>query len=254
MCAERQKDILSNIIQCLKPNGYLIYSTCTFEEEENLNNVNYLIKEHDFESLPISNSDSFQPELTTVSNREAKGYAFYSHHTKGEGFFISLLRKPDAERREVKPFAGRAITDKTTAELMPHLNNFIADAERFTGLKHQEYYNILPTVFLPAYRSLARDLYIRNAGITAGEKKGKDFIPAHELSLYIGMKHDFPAIDVDYKTAISYLKAETISVPTEYKGWVVIKHKGANLGFAKAIPNRINNYFPKEWRILKSQP
>jgi NOL1/NOP2/fmu family ribosome biogenesis protein len=56
------------------------------------------------------------------------------------------------------------------------------------------------------------------------------------------------------KTAISYLKAETITIPTAHKGWMTVKHKGLNLGFIKALPNRINNYFPKEWRILKAQP
>ncbi|MCW3126379.1 MAG: rRNA methyltransferase [Bacteroidetes bacterium] len=254
MCAGRQKDILSNIIQCLHPNGYLIYSTCTFEDAENLDNVNYLINEHGFESIPIADAGSFAPELTTVSIEGAKAYAFYPHKTKGEGFFISLLRKPDAVRRISKFSSPAKVTDKATTELLPHIDRYISDANRFTALKHQEYYNILPTVFMQDYKKLSLFLYIRNAGITAGEFKGKDFIPAHELSLYIGMKAGFPTIDVDHKTAISYLKAETISVPTENKGWVTVSHKGANLGFAKALPNRINNYFPKEWRILKSAP
>ena len=254
MCAERQKGILQNIAQCLKPNGYLIYSTCTFEDAENLDNVNYLIHDLDFESISILNANKFSPELTSVSDGQAKGYAFYPHRTKGEGFFISLLRKPDEARREIKPIAFKPFIDKATAELQPLLEKYVNDAETFAVLKHQEYYNILPSIFLSDYRKLSRDLYIRNAGITAGEIKGKDFIPAHELSLYTGMKTDFPAIDIDYKAAISYLKAETISVPTEHKGWVVIRHKGINLGFAKALPNRINRYFPKEWRILKSQP
>jgi NOL1/NOP2/fmu family ribosome biogenesis protein len=113
---------------------------------------------------------------------------------------------------------------------------------------------MIPTAFMSDYKKLKLFLYIRNAGITVGEIKGKDLIPAQELSLYVGMKTDFPSIEVDYKTAISYLKAETISTPTDHKGWVIVTHKGANLGFAKALPNRINNYFPKEWRILKSAP
>lgn len=254
MCAERQKDILSNIIQCLNPGGYLIYSTCTYEDAENLDNVNYLLCEHGFESIPLADIDRFQPELTAVSKADAKGYAFYPHKTKGEGFFISLLRKPEAVRRISKFSPPTKVIDKTTAELLPHLDQYISDADRFTVLKHQEYYNMLPTAFMADYKKLKLFLYIRNAGITVGEIKGKDLIPAQELSLYTGMRPDFPSIEVDYKTAISYLKAETISTPTDHKGWVTVTHKGANLGFAKALPNRINNYFPKEWRILKSQP
>ncbi len=253
MCAERQQDILSNIVQCLKPNGYLIYSTCTFEEAENLSNINYLIMEQGMESLCIQNADSFKPELTSVSIGEAKGYAFYPHRTKGEGFFISLLRKK-GHSIERSLTQQKTTNDKTTNELLPYLSQFVNDAEKFSVLKHQPYFNILPTVFMNDYKRLAQHLYIRNAGISAGEIKGKDFIPAHELSLYQGFKTDFPTAELDMRSAISYLKAESISIPTDHKGWMTVKYKGANLGFVKALPNRINNYFPKEWRILKSQP
>ena len=274
MCAERQRDILTNIIQCLKPNGYLIYSTCTFEEAENLDNINFLVKEHGMESLSIPYADRFKPELTPVSNGDAKGYAFYPHHTRGEGFFITLLRKhgisplsnfspllgrgvggeDEGSSRPVGQAGVRIAQDKTTTELLPYISQFVDHAERFTVLKHEPYYNILPAIFLRDYKTLAQYLYIRNAGISAGEIKGKDFIPAHELSLYQGFRKDFPSAELDLKTAISYLKAETISIPTDHRGWMAVRYRGANLGFVKTIPNRINNYFPKEWRILKSNP
>jgi 16S rRNA C967 or C1407 C5-methylase (RsmB/RsmF family)/NOL1/NOP2/fmu family ribosome biogenesis protein len=257
MCAERQRDILANIVQCLKPGGYLIYSTCTFEEAENLDNIDYLLSEHGMESISISSADNFTPELTPVSKGDAKGYAFYPHKTKGEGFFISLLRKQGTERPNVlsslQGVWGSKL-DKATTELIPYLSQLIENAGQYAVLKHQVYYNILPAFFLNDYKTLAQYLYIRNAGISAGEIKGKDFIPAHELSLYQGFKKDFPAAELDLKAAISYLKAETISIPTDHKGWMAVKYNGANLGFVKALPNRINNYFPKEWRILKANP
>jgi hypothetical protein len=159
MCAERQKGILQNVAQCLKPNGYIIYSTCTFEDAENLDNVNYLIHELGFETISIAKAKEFHPELTIVSNENAKGYAFYPHRTKGEGFFISLLRKPNESRREIKPIPPKPQMDKATAELFPFLDKYINDAETFAVLKHQEYYNILPAIFLSDYRKLSRDLH-----------------------------------------------------------------------------------------------
>jgi 16S rRNA C967 or C1407 C5-methylase (RsmB/RsmF family)/NOL1/NOP2/fmu family ribosome biogenesis protein len=253
MCAERQKDILENIIQCLKPGGYLIYSTCTFEQVENLDNINYMISDQDMENVSIENAENFYAELTIVSKDGAQGYAFYPHRTKGEGFFISLLRKARTSK-ERTTIQSKIVADKTTSELLPYLSQFIDHAEKFAVLKHQTYHNILPAIFGHDYRTLAKYLYIRNAGISAGEIKGKDFIPAHELSLFQGLKKDFPSAELDLRTAISYLKAETISIPTDHKGWMAVKYKGANLGFVKALPNRINNYFPKEWRILKAAP
>ena len=252
MCAERQRDILHHITTCLKPGGHIIYSTCTYEEAENLDNVNYLIEEQGYEQIEISAAEKFKPELAAIS-KGAIGYAFYPHKTKGEGFFISVLKKPGSYPQT--PSRGlNAANDKLSAELMPHLTNYIEHGETFTVLKHGQYYNILPTIFLQDYKWLSQNLYVRNAGISAGEIKGKDFIPAHELSLFTGMKKDFPSLELDHRTAISYLKAETISLLTAHKGWMTVRHKGLNLGFVKALPNRINNYFPKEWRILKAQP
>jgi hypothetical protein len=35
------------------------------------------------------------------------------------------------------------------------------------------------------------------------------------------------------------------------KSWFLVQYKGVAIGFAKNLGNRINNYYPKEWRILK---
>jgi NOL1/NOP2/fmu family ribosome biogenesis protein len=39
---------------------------------------------------------------------------------------------------------------------------------------------------------------------------------------------------------------------TPDKGWVIAHYKGFNLGWIKVLDNRVNNYYPKEWRILKT--
>lgn len=251
MCATRQQDILAHLTQCLKPGGYLIYSTCTYEWAENMDQVRKLIIEQQFESIQVKDTRNFQPQLADVSRDGLYGYAFYPHRTRGEGFFISLLRKK-GEWRETRYLPPR-IADKTISDISPQLTAYIDDLDRFAAIKHQNLYNILPARFWPDYRALAR-LYIRNAGICVGELKGKDLIPAHELSLFQEFKKDFPAIELDLPSAISFLKAETISAPDAPRGWVTVRYKGQNLGFAKALPNRINSYFPKEWRILRSQP
>jgi NOL1/NOP2/fmu family ribosome biogenesis protein len=34
-------------------------------------------------------------------------------------------------------------------------------------------------------------------------------------------------------------------------GWCLVKYAGLPLGWVKVLPNRVNNYYPSEWRILK---
>jgi 16S rRNA C967 or C1407 C5-methylase (RsmB/RsmF family)/NOL1/NOP2/fmu family ribosome biogenesis protein len=253
LCAERQRDILSHISQCLKPGGYIIYSTCTYEPSENMEHIRTMTQGGAFTSVPIAGASSFA-EVTTLQEDKAVGYAFYPHLTRGEGFFISLLKKEGQHTERLKQDISKPLIDKTTAELMPLLGSMLHEPERFTALKHQTYYNILPTIFMPDYKRLAQQLYIRQAGVPVGEIKGKDLIPAHELALSLAMRADFPHLDLDRTQAIAYLKAETIQLPTEHRGWMTVRYKDLNLGFVKVLPNRINSYMPKDWRILRSVP
>ena len=56
--------------------------------------------------------------------------------------------------------------------------------------------------------------------------------------------------EVDYATAISYLRGEAIVLPADVRrGLVGITFLGRTLGLAKNIGSRANNLYPKEWRI-----
>jgi len=72
-CAERQRKIVNDIFPALKPGGILVYSTCTYNREENEDNIDWICKELDMELLE-------EPRR------------FMPHKTKGEGFFIAGLR------------------------------------------------------------------------------------------------------------------------------------------------------------------
>nr|WP_033150240.1 hypothetical protein [Prevotella sp. RM4] len=66
-------------------------------------------------------------------------------------------------------------------------------------------------------------------------------------------------VDVDYATALKYLRGEALVLPADTpRGIVTITYQGQPLGPAKNIGNRANNLYPKAWRIksthLPSEP
>ena len=66
----------------------------------------------------------------------------------------------------------------------------------------------------------------------------------------------FACIDsfVDYPAALRYLRGESIPVEGP-RGYVLIAHQGAVLGFANNLGNRANNLYPKGLRIVsKNNP
>lgn len=108
----------------------------------------------------------------------------------------------------------------------------------------------IPAVFESSILQLASQLYIKKAGVSVGELKGKDFIPAHEYALSYLPLQTFNRVDLDKEQALSYLRRAEFNCSGE-KGWNLMRYNGLGLGWAKILPNRINNYYPQEWRILK---
>ncbi len=86
-----------------------------------------------------------------------------------------------------------------------------------------------------------------------GAVKGKDFLPSQDLAFSNYIRNDLPSVELNNEEAISFLRCETPKVKPEIRGWCLAKYKNINLGWMKVMDGRINNYFQKEWRILKQQ-
>jgi len=88
------------------------------------------------------------------------------------------------------------------------------------------------------------------SGLLLGEMKGSDFIPSANIALSKMLdRNSVEAVEVDYETAILYLRKEAITLPDSKRGYVLICYKGLGLGWVKNLGNRCNNLYPQEWRI-----
>ncbi len=108
----------------------------------------------------------------------------------------------------------------------------------------------IPEPWLVEIGVLASQLYIKKAGVEIGSLKGKDLVPAHELALSGLLMPSFPVLELDLEQALLYLKRKELVLKGQ-NGWNLLQYCGLSLGWVKVLPNRINNYYPAEWRILK---
>ncbi len=239
-CSVRQQEILDNIHLALKPGGYLIYSTCTFETAENENQVERLITEYEYEICNHINADH------GIKKSEA-GYHFYPHTTKSEGFFISMLKKPNAGHHiRIKEDKPKNSDRQSTAVLAEYFQN----ADELVSIVKDDRLYTFPKKHYSLFAYLMKKLFIRQTGIFAGNQKEKNFIPSEELALALDLKTEIASVEVDLETALNYLRCENISLPGVATGWTLIKFQDFPLGWVKVLDRRVNNYFPKEWRIL----
>jgi len=250
LCSERQKRILRDVWPALKGNGILIYSTCTFNPGENEQIIKWLTDNREADNIRLTISDF--KGITTIDYEGITGYGFYPGKINGEGFFISVIRKTG---KSVKTQIRRSNTtgnrpgQKTSAivrdwttlpeeNLLKTGNEIISVAGRMND-----------------YLYLADKLKIIKRGTKICTVKKTDHLPSHELALSMGYRKDsFPHTDLDYHQAADYLQRENIVLPGVPKGWFIVTYKGINLGFANNLGNRINNYYPVDWRIRMRIP
>src|SRR5690606_9501661 len=105
----------------------------------------------------------------------------------------------------------------------------------------------------PTRRSSGLDmLYLSNAGTRAGRMANGELIPAHDLALSLVRRRDIPAVELTKEEALEYLRKGNLSPAVNrpgLRGWALASYENVALGWMKVLPNRINNYYPKAWRI-----
>ncbi len=244
MCAERQRDILTDVWDTLKTGGILIYSTCTYNQAENEDNIAWFVQELGAEYLPIDTSKF--PEIT-VSDY---GYRFFPHKTRGEGFFIAALRKIAESPRPAKaPKKKNKSSEKPNKAIESFSKNLLNPSDWEISLEN----NIVSAVrkiHAETVEQLKNNLQIMHFGIGLAEQKGKDFIPHIALALSKNLNIDIQnRVEVDKETAIRYLQKEAVHFPEAEKAYVLLTYQSLPIGWIKNIGNRSNNLYPAEWRI-----
>ena len=242
MCARRQRQILTDVWDTLKKDGILIYSTCTYNREENEENVSWMETKLGAELLRL-NTDAF-PEIT-VSD---KGYRFFPHKTRGEGFFLSVLRKTsDAPSLRIKKQDKRQQKSEFNET---ELKNRLIEPENWKIHTDNNMISAFRTKFSDKVELLKSNLHIMHYGITLYEIKGRDLIPHTSLALSKSIQlENVLQAEVELRDALLFLKKETISLSETEKGFVLIKYRNIPLGWVKNLGNRCNNLYPNEWRI-----
>ena len=250
LCAERQRRIIADIWPALKPGGILIYSTCTFNPEENEENIHWI--KTTFEAEPLNIETQPDWNITRSKRYDYPVFRFIPGKTKGEGFFIAAIRKPESAFS--KNFSGKQKKNKKSSDktIIPSgTKDWIRNADLFATKINNNVVLEIPKTIESDYLQIANFLHVIHAGIKLGEIKGRDVIPDHSLAMSVFMNRDiFPSTAIDKETAIKYLRREAIQLsPETRKGFLLLTYQDHPIGFVKNLGNRANNLYPQEWRI-----
>ena len=252
LCAQRQQRILADALPALALGGTLIYATCSYDPNEDEHIADWLVNEMGLtpQVIDINNYEGIVETAAPIS--KAPGYRFYPDQIRGEGFFIAAFKKEKEVGVALTSFKSKeAVLEKLTKKMQEQLVAVLPANDAVATFLQSGMIKAIPAVFELSILQLASQLYIKKAGISVGELKGKDFIPAHEYALSYLPLDIFNRVDLDKEQALSYLRRAEFNCSGE-KGWNLMRYNGLGLGWAKILPNRTNNYYPQEWRILKA--
>ena len=244
-CAQRQREILTDVWPALRPGGLLIYSTCTYNRQENEEMADFIVNELGATSLEVPTGPDWN--IHPAIGSDCHCYRFMPHRVDGEGLFMAAFRKQGSAPRQDIRFKEKSAkkTDETCLDWLSCPGDYVMDQQGDLLIA-------VPQDIRREVAALRASLNVLHAGVELATVMGRKTVPHHALAMSTERAADaFPVCAVDYTSALRYLRGESITVDAP-RGYILIAHEGAVLGFANNLGNRANNLYPKSQRILST--
>jgi len=247
LCSQRQQRIIADVWPALKQDGILIYSTCSYSKEEDEEIMDWIDGQ-----LTATNCDLTINETwgitTTITPKGKTGYRFWPDKVKGEGFFLACFKKKGDEHTAIHRVKNKPdLPNKKEMEMIAPW----VETEGLHFVKYGQTVYAWPAPLADSFTFLLQQLRVIYSGTLIGELMRDKLVPDHALALSRIISRMIPAIPLPYEQAIQYLQRKDLHLEAEKKGWQLVTYAGYPLGWVNVLPNRVNNYYPKELRILK---
>ncbi|MBL7947215.1 MAG: hypothetical protein JNN32_14215, partial [Flavobacteriales bacterium] len=243
-CCSMQRDALDHAWRSVRPGGYLIYSTCTWEVSENEAQVARLVAlAGTCLSIPIDAAWG-----VVRSHREGvDALRCYPHRVRGEGFFLAVVRK-DGERTILPEEAA-----PRPVEQVPELT-WLRNKCDWHTMERDEVLHAVHTRWSGTVKRIQMALPVLSPGIPLAERKAGTWRPHPALALSTELDPSrFTHVPVDAASAIAYLQGQALPAQ-DADGVGLVTYQAVPLGWVQGAGRRWNNRWPAPWRIRTQQP
>ncbi len=251
MCAARQLSIVREAWQSLKEGGLFIYSTCTFNDDEDEGVLESFIDEMGevFEpSRKIEVDEKWGVVVGEVGVFQT--FRFFPHKTDSEGLFVAVARKAESATQRT-PKARKKVMQEVDKTSRKELSRWLQESDKYTYAMVADTIYAYRTEQFKAVQALSEGLTAIYSGVAMGQIfKGK-LKPDWALSQYVDLERKAVAVvELTEEDALNYLRKRDIAVGDMVDGMNLVTHNGRALGFAKRVGARCNNLYPNSLKIM----
>lgn len=253
LCQQRQQRIIADAWPALKPGGLLLYATCSFSREEDEDIADWIASVMDTDSLEVPFDPTWGIIESRSNKRNAAGYRCWPHRVKGEGFFIAAFRKKGETPASHHPLHRRNQQSPSPVKA-EGLRAWLSESDDLSFYEHRESIRYLPRIFDDSLRYMfGNRINIVQYGVAMGKPIKEALMPHAALALCGRLSPSAVRIPLNLAQSLHYLRRDEIilSDSERMNGWALASYNTLGLGWMKVLQRRVNNYFPKEWRILK---
>ena len=251
MCAQRQLSIVREAWQTLKNGGLFIYSTCTFNDEEDEGVLRAFIEEMG-DVLEPSQQVEIEEQWGIVRGEVGafRTFRFFPHNTDSEGLFVAVARKAKPTTHRT-PKARKKVMQEVDKVSRKELPRWLKESEQHTFAMVADTIYAYRTEQFKAVQALSEGLTAIYSGVAMGQIfKGK-LKPDWALSQYVGLERKAVAVEeLDEERALDYLRKRDIAVGDMAEGMNLVTHRDRALGFVKRVGARCNNLYPNSLKIM----
>ena len=254
MCANRQKEILEVAQRLVAAGGKLVYSTCTYSQEEDEDIVEWMLENFNYKLVDVPETVKGST-FASVANVENAEFArkFLPFAGKGEGQFIAVFKNLDDDRENKlytkKHFRAVNEIGRTWRNLVDAFleeNTSFKITRRPLVVSNNVY--LIPENMEVKVQTALDELKFVNLGVKMGTIEKERFEPNHNffMSYFEVFKNK---IELDDEQIKKYLHGEELTVNINAKGYGVVTKNGYPLGGVKIVGGRLKNLYPKGLRV-----
>ena len=245
LCTLRQRRIVADVWPSLRPGGILIYSTCTYNENENIENLIWLKSQLGIDFVKLEIDEKLG--IREVEKSQAIGYQLFPHRVKGEGFFMSVMRKKGSHTAHLKAKDTLSYPSKSQVH---ELAAWMKSPETQCFFLHNQTVRILPANKINEFQILLNRANVLTAGTAVAEITRNKMVPDHAFALSSQMrKENFNCIALEKVNALEYLRKNNFPLDLSHQGFSQVGFNGLPIGWVNILPGRFNNMYPSNWRI-----